>query len=333
LTKAKLIETLILLGNEFENAKRNEALINKAFSENQWFTPDFQIEMFNYWSTHLQRENLNKWLENYSFTNHPKNVGLILAGNIPLVGLHDLICILVSGHIAQIKPSSEDVTLIKWVTDTLLNLNPQLIHSFEYVERLNSCEALIATGSNNTARYFEYYFSSVPRLIRKNRNSLAVITGNETEEQLKELARDIFLYFGLGCRNISKLWIPKNYDFNKFFEAIESFNFLKNHNKYFNNYTYHKAILLMNLAPHLDNGFLLVKEDDRLSSPLGCLFYSIYTERFEIIDYIDNHKESIQIVLGHNDFIHEAIQFGHSQWPELDSYADDTDTLQFLNEL
>jgi len=333
LLKSELIETLVLLGKEFEVLKRNEALINKAHTENQWFTPDFQAVMMNYWSSQLQRENLNSWLNEYSYTDRPKNIGLIMAGNIPLVGLHDLICILCSGHFAMIKPSSEDTTLVKWVTDTLIKLNPALMHSFEYVDKLNTCEALIATGSNNTSRYFEYYFSSIPRLIRKNRNSLAVITGNETEAELQELAKDIFLYFGLGCRNVSKLWIPENYDFNKFFEALESFNFLKNHNKYFNNYTYHKAILLMNLAPHLDNGFLLVKEDSRLSSPLGCLFYSVYKERFDIIDYIDNQKDSIQIVLGDKNFISEALPFGQSQFPELNSYADEIDTLQFLNEL
>ncbi|MFM9943822.1 MAG: acyl-CoA reductase [Bacteroidia bacterium] len=310
-----------------------DPLLEKTNIHNNWFTPKWQLYALNYWAVQLKSENLTSWISRYKFTNRPKKIGLIMAGNIPLVGIHDLICILVSGHTALVKTSSEDTVLTPWIIEQLIQIDERFKTKIEIIEKMNTCDALIATGSNNTARYFEYYFNKIPKIIRKNRNSLAILTGHETDEELKLLANDIFTYFGLGCRNVSKLLVPENYDFNRFFEALESFNELLNHNKYYNNYTYHKAIFLMNIAPHLDNGFLIVKEDEKLSSPLGCLFYSIYKERNDIIEYIDMHKEAIQIVIGDPKFIHECNPFGQSQNPALNDYADDLDTLHFLNQL
>ena len=221
--------------------------------------------------------------------------------------------------------------LIRRFIEYLYSLNPKFKKRIEIIDKLNTCEALIATGSNNTARYFEYYFSAVPRIIRKNRNSIAVLTGKETKEDLLGLADDIFLYFGLGCRSVSKLLVSENYNFNTFFEAIEPYNTYVNHNKYYNNYTYHKAIFLMNIEKHLDNGFLLLKEDNKLASPLGCLFYTFYKDHNDIIEYIDRNKESIQVVIGNTDFINECVPYGQSQNPKLTDYADDVDTLEFLN--
>lgn len=333
MTQNIIISNLETLGKTLGKVKPGHSVLENARLENPWFTIESQLQALHYWSVQLNTENLSDWVENYIYAINPKKVGLVMAGNIPLVGFHDLICILLSGHEALVKLSSSDIVLTKYIIERLIDINPEIADRIEIIEKLNNCEALIATGSNNTARYFEYYFNSVPRIIRKNRNSIAILTGNESPEELSNLARDIFMYFGLGCRNVSKLLVPENYNFNTFFESLESFKDLIHHNKYYNNYTYHKALFLMNLEPHLDNGFLLLKEDEKLSSPLGCLFYSTYKERNDIIEYLDRHREQIQIVIGNSDFINECKPFGQSQNPKMNDYADDIDTLQFLNEL
>ena len=331
MTQNEIITALDLLGKKLLSISQDDPLLEKARIENQWFTIESQLNAIRYWGGQLNTKNLNDWLLNYTYTTSPKKVGVVMAGNIPMVGLHDLISIIVSGHIAMVKPSSEDTVLIRRFIEYLYSLNPKFKKRIEIIDKLNTCEALIATGSNNTARYFEYYFSAVPRIIRKNRNSIAVLTGKETKEDLLGLADDIFLYFGLGCRSVSKLLVPENYNFNTFFEAIEPYNTYVNHNKFYNNYTYHKAIFLMNIEKHLDNGFLLLKEDNKLASPLGCLFYSFYKDHNDVIEYIDRNKESIQVVIGNTDFINECVPYGQSQNPKLTDYADDVDTLEFLN--
>lgn len=333
LIQSEIIIALEKLGKKLSSITEEDYLIKKAHSENQWFTPNWQLFALNYWAGQLNQANLNHWVANYQFTNNPKKVGLIMAGNIPLVGMHDLISILISGNIALVKSSSDDKTLTPWIIEQLILIDPRFKEKIIEVEKLNSCEALIATGSNNTARYFEYYFSKVPKIIRKNRNSIAVLSGNETDEELAGLADDIFSYFGLGCRNVSKLMVPENYDFQRFFEALEKYKESVNHNKYYNNYTYHKALFLMNIAPHFDNGFLILKEDEKIASPLGCIFYSVYKERNDILEFIDLNRENIQIVIGNPNFIKECISFGQSQNPKIDNYADDMDTMKFLNQL
>lgn len=333
MTQEEIINAFAQLGTKLASISIDDPLLQKAHIHNKWFTPQWQLYALNYWSKRLNEKDLNDWVSNYNFSNTPKKVGLIMAGNIPLVGMHDLLCILLSGHKALIKPSSDDSVLTPWIISELVKINNRFENRIALVEKLNDCEALIATGSNNTARYFEHYFSSVPKIIRKNRNSIAILTGNETDEELGALANDIFVYFGLGCRNVSKLMVPEEYNFNRFFEALESYKDYGNHDKYFNNYTYHKAIFLMNIVPHLDNGFLLVKEDDKLSSPLGTLFTTPYKERNDIIEYLDKNRESIQIVIGNPEFIKEYIPFGQSQNPNLYEYADDIDTMKFLNQL
>ena len=332
----KLPDILLALekvGNSLRILQPGDALLNKAEVGNKWFTPESQMDAIHYWANVLNVETLSKWLTPYSFAHNAKKVGLVMAGNIPLVGLHDLLCVLVSGHKALVKPSSDDTILMTWLIEELIKADERLKDKIESVNRLNTCEALIATGSNNTSRYFDYYFKSVPRIIRKNRNSLAVLQGNETAEDLSLLADDIFMYFGMGCRNVSKLFVPEKYNFKTFFEAMEIYNASINHTKYYNNYTYHKALFLMNMEPHLDNGFLLLKEDDRLHSPLGCIFFSYYKERNEIIEYIDQLKESIQIVVGNPNYISECVPFGQSQYPKINEYADEIDTMHFLNHL
>lgn len=310
-----------------------DQLLNKAYLRNPWFTPEWQIFAFSYWASVLKSEDLSRLAEMSKFAEQPKKVGIITAGNIPLVGFHDILCVLLSGHSLAIKPSSDDPILTTWVVKKLLQIAPELSKRVNIVEKLNDCEALIATGTNNSARYFEYYFREVPRLIRRNRNSLAVVSGEESDEELKALGLDIFAYFGLGCRNVSKILFPENYQFSRFFEAIDSYHPVVNHNKYANNYTYHKALFLMNLEKHLDNGFLLLKEDQNMGSPLGCLFFDKYKDKSDVVNYIDNRKETIQIVISQDSFLPGSVAFGKSQFPKLTEFADNINTMDFMSTL
>ncbi|EHQ29418.1 hypothetical protein [Mucilaginibacter paludis] len=259
-------------------------------------------------------------------------VGLILAGNIPLVGFHDVLCVLASGNRALIKASSNDARLIKYILNLLVEIAPEFETRFSFVERLANFDAVIATGSNNTSRYFEYYFGKVPNIIRKNRNSVALLTGNETKEQLFMLGHDIFDFFGLGCRNVSKLLVPAGYDFVPFFEAIEPHQPIINHHKYNNNYDYNKSIYLVNGDKHLDNGFLLVKEDERLASPLAVLYFEYYDNLPAAVNRLADLSESIQCIVTHEAVAvsNQVVDFGKSQQPQLWDYADGVDTMAFL---
>ncbi|NUM32477.1 MAG: acyl-CoA reductase [Bacteroidetes bacterium] len=331
MVRDKIISSLNVLGNKFESIKPEDSVINQTHLENQWFVPQNTLLALKYWAQKLNYNELSNFSKNYSFNSSPKTIGLVAAGNIPLVGFHDLLCILLSGNICNIKLSASDTVLMKFAIDFLCNSNHDLIERINVVDKLNECNAYIATGSNNTARYFEYYFKSKPNIIRKNRNSVAVLTGNETDEDLKNLGFDIFSFFGLGCRNISKIFVPENYDFNKLFKNFENYRFVENHNKYFNNYVYHKAIFLMNGSKHFDNGFLLLKEDEGFYSPLSCLFYSFYKSIGEVEFKIKNNKDKIQIIVGENKL--GNINFGKSQEPELNDFADGIDTMQFLSKI
>ncbi len=333
MTQNEIIKALHQLGTLFESCKPEDDLINKAHIHNKWFTPEMQMAAFKNWAIQLTEAKLLEWASAYSFSDTPKSVGIIMAGNIPLVGLHDMICVLVSGHYALIKPSSDDSILTPWIIETLCGIDKRLGERIKQTEKLNTIEALIATGSNNSARHFNYYFKDKPKILRKNRNSVAILTGNESLNQLQDLGSDIFMYFGLGCRNISKLLVPESYNFDLFFEAIEPYNHCIHHHKYYNNYTYHKAIFLMNLTPHLDNGFLILKEDDKLASPLGCLFYERFSTTDGAIEYLQNNKEDIQISVGDEIFGLDCLAFGQSQNTALNDYADKVNTMKFLNEL
>ncbi len=306
-------------------------LIQQSQSYNGWFTEENVYFSLESWSKALTEENLSKWLENYDFSKvQPKNVGLILAGNIPLVGFHDLLSVLISGHNAIVKLSSNDQQLIKFMVDYLVALDNRFATKVTFVEgKLENFDAVIATGSNNTARYFEYYFNSKPNIIRKNRNSVAILTGNETKEELIALSEDIFRYFGLGCRNVSKLFIPKEYDFILFFEAMFTQGDVIHYEKYANNYDYNKAVFLMSNFKLLDNEFLLLKEDEGYASPIGSLFYEKYDSLDELHARLKNDEEKIQCIVSKELKSHH-IPFGKTQKPELWDYADNVDTLLFL---
>jgi hypothetical protein len=307
-------------------------LIELSQSHNGWFTTEQVYHSINSWANALTEENLNQWLSNYDFSKvQTKTVGLILAGNIPLVGFHDFLSVLISGHKVLVKTSSNDQHLIKFLAKYLIDINPEIENSITFTDgKLENFDAVIATGSNNTARYFEFYFKDKPSIIRKNRNSVAVLKGTESHEDLINLGEDIFRYFGLGCRNVSKFFVPRDYDFQPFFKAIFEYKDVIFYEKYSNNYDYNKAVFLMSNFKLLDNEFLTLKEDSSYSSPISSIFYEYYDDLDALKKQLENDAEQIQCVVS-NNLISNSIPFGKTQQPELWDYADNVDTLAFLS--
>src|SRR5690606_23283865 len=346
-TKIAFTELGKFLGqfSEEKSVKNSDVLYNDLFFnefltliENQkhhngWFIESEVYFSVQSWAEALTSENLDKWLSAYNFTEtEPKSVGLILAGNIPLVGFHDFLSVLVSGHKAVVKTSSNDQHLLPFLAKYLIRVEPSLEKRIEFVGKLENFDAVIATGSNNTARYFEYYFKVKPNIIRKNRNSVAVLDGNESEQDLIALGKDIFTYFGLGCRNVSKLFVPKGYEFEKFFKGMYEYREIINNQKYINNYDYNKAVFLMSNFLVLDNGFLVLKEDSSYSSPISSVFYEYYNDLNEINNKLEQDSEQIQCVVSHN-LIENSVDFGQTQLPKLWDYADNVDTISFLTKI
>lgn len=310
------------------------SLITLSQSHNGWFTPEQVLFSIQSWAKALTEDNLNHWLSNYDFSKtEPKKVGLVLAGNIPLVGFHDFLSVLISGHDVLVKTSSNDQHLLKFLAKYLISIQPKLNSKITFIEgKLEDFDAVIATGSNNTARYFEYYFKDKPNIIRKNRNSVAVLNGTETFEDLVGLGLDIFRYFGLGCRNVSKLFVPKGYNFDNFFKAMYEYRDVIQYEKYANNYDYNKAVFLMSNFQLLDNEFLTIKEDTSYASPISSVFYEFYENLEEITTLLNADAEQIQCVVSKN-LIPNSVAFGQTQQPRLWDYADNVDTLAFLNSL
>ncbi len=358
--KIYLIDRLSELGNKLTNPDDQLLeLIEGEHHYNAWFTPHNTVNAVKAIGNMLNRVDLARWLglsqesrvegqesEDLRSSTNQKvspsggdlegaSVGLVLAGNIPLVGFHDVLCVLASGHHALIKASSQDARLIKHILNLLVEIAPEFNNCYTFVDRLEGFDAVIATGSNNTSRYFEYYFGKVPNIIRKNRSSIALLTGNETREQLFMLGHDIFDFFGLGCRNVSKLLVPADYNFVPFFESIEPHQPIINHHKYNNNYDYNKSIYLVNGDKHLDNGFLLVKEDERLASPLAVLYFEYYNDLSSAQARLSALSENIQCIVTTAPVTvnNQMVNFGGSQRPKLWDYADGVNTMEFLRNL
>jgi hypothetical protein len=305
--------------------------IKLANEHNGWFTNENILYSLENWSNALTNSDIKAFTSNYHFNNiEAKKVAIIMAGNIPLVGFHDFFCVLISGHKVLVKQSSNDKHLLPFLAKYLEQVSTGFKGKITFTEtKLETFDAVIATGSDNTARYFEYYFKGKPSIIRKNRNSVAVLTGNEAEAQLSELSNDIFRYYGLGCRNVSKLFVPQNYDFEGFFKAMYAWHPIINEAKYANNYDYNKAVYLMSEFDMLENGFLMIKEDASYASPIATVFY----EHFETIENLkkklESDSENIQCIVS-NCLIENEIAFGDTQNPKLWDYADGVDTLDFL---
>ncbi|MDN3675902.1 acyl-CoA reductase [Flavobacterium paronense] len=329
-----------------EQRKKNDVLHNDLYfdtfkdllqlsqSHNGWFTTEQVYFAVQSWAEALTAENLNKWLSEYDLTEvKPKTVALILAGNIPLVGFHDFLSVLIAGHKVLVKASSNDQHLIQFLANYLISVEPKLSYYISFTDgKLENFDAIIATGSNNTARYFEFYFKDKPSIIRKNRNSVAVLNGNESHDDLVNLGEDIFRYFGLGCRNVSKLFVPKDYSFEGFFKAIYEYKDVIYYEKYSNNYDYNKAVFLMSNFKLLDNEFLTLKEDTSYASPISSVFYEYYEDIADLQMRLKSEAEKIQCVVS-NDLIPNSISFGQTQQPKLWDYADNVDTLRFLASL
>ncbi len=294
---------------------------------NGWFTEKEVLFSFRSWGEALTKVNLEKWLSDYEIKEDiTRSIAIIMAGNIPMVGLHDLISVYILGGKAKAKLSSDDNVLIPALVKVLALFDTNVEESIQFIPfKLEGFDAVIATGSNNTARYFETYFGKYPNIIRKNRTSVALLNGNESKEELEHLANDVFQYYGLGCRNVTKLFLPKGYDLDLIFGAFFNHIYVTQNNKYANNYDYHKAVYLMEQEEMIENGFLLMKEDKSLHSPIGMLFYEFYDDKENVETYLKENESKIQCVVAQ-----DQTPFGRSQQPQLWDYADNIDVIDFL---
>lgn len=322
----RLLELNDLLNKENENLVQ---CVGLAEIKNKWFTQENIWQMINAIKTnYLEPSKLNQWMDSYTLNELNTSVGIICAGNIPLVGFHDILCAFVVNAPTQVKLASKDEVLMKFIIEQLQTLD--ITWQVEIVNRLQNYKAVVATGSDNSHRYFEQYFQSVPNILRSNRNSIAIITGDETAHELDLLSHDVLAYFGLGCRNVSKIFLPEGFDVTTLFTHFDNFKEYVNHNLYKDNYDYNRTLLLMNLDKHLANDFIIAKEDDNLHSRLATIHYSFYKNTEEVQDYIIENYENIQVVVSRPSTFWESVDFGQAQKPSLSDYADNIDTLDFL---
>ena len=330
------VTALAALGKHIRALKPRETteVVDKATAYNPWFTkPNIEYALSGI-LLFLDKETLEKFADRYTFKEGNKTVGIVMAGNVPLVGFHDLLCVLLAGHNAMVKLSSKDEVLPRFILDQLEEVAPALAERITIVDKLQNFDAIIATGSNNTSRYFEYYFNKYPNILRKNRSSVAVLTGEEGHEELEALADDMLLYFGLGCRNISKILIPHNFKFEPLFNALKKYQDIINHNKYSNNYDYYKSVFLVNREPFLDTGFILFKEDRQLISPISVIYFEYYNDLGQAEKYLEDNKEQIQVAVASDTAaISGTVPPGKAQLPEIDDFADRVNTMKFLAEL
>jgi hypothetical protein len=305
-----------------------EAAKNQAKTENGWFTHEFiELAIKNIVNSFLNPPLLANWIGRYNIPDEqhkPKNIGLIMAGNIPLVGFHDFLSVFISGHRQSIKPSSKDTMLIRHLADKMLTFNSGTGQLICFVEMMKGCDAYIATGSNNSARYFDYYLAKYPRLIRRNRSSAAILNGKESDNDLKGLADDVCQYFGLGCRNVSKIFVPKDYDFTPLLQAFGKYSWMAEHHKYRNNYDYQLTLLILNKQYYMTDGTVLLVENKGLFSPISVLNFEYYSNQADVLAGI-KQDEGLQCLIGQ-----DYLPFGKAQQPGLEDYADGADTLEFL---
>lgn len=326
----KRVDLLVRLGDYILSDHESwQQAKERAYRQNGWFIPDFiNIATTAIATEFLQKNKLQQWIDQYQVpaeNNSPKNVGIIMAGNIPLVGFHDFLCTFLTGHRQTIKTSSKDDVLIKHIVQQLHQWDAGTEPLISFSELPKGCDAYIATGSNNSARYFDYYFSKYPHIIRRNRTSVAILTGQESREELDKLADDVYLYFGLGCRNVTKIYVPKDYDFVPLLNSFRKYHYLSEHNKYKNNYDYNLALFILNKQYYMSNDSILLHENKAFFSPISCLNYEFYTDIQQLLPGLQKEQE-IQCIVSRSG----ATPFGEAQQPCLTDYADGMDTLQFL---
>ncbi|MFN0081085.1 MAG: acyl-CoA reductase [Ferruginibacter sp.] len=299
----------------------------QAFYKNGWFTTDFiQHAAKTIAQNFLSKEALEKWVAYYHIDDNmtPKNIGIVMAGNIPMVGFHDMLCVFISGHYQTIKLSSKDDVLLKHLARFLYSIDNEIQNYISFAEMLKGCDAYIATGGNSAAKSFTEYFGKYPNIIRKNRTSVAILTGTETDEQLKLLAHDIHLYFGLGCRNVTKLYVPEEYNFEGLLKSFEDYKYFGEHHKYRNNYDYNLSIILLNNVYYMTNEATILTENTQLFSPISQLYFEYYNNLENMVEQLKNNND-VQCITGNN-----FVSFGKAQTPDLFTYADGEDTMQFL---
>ncbi|MEM9991250.1 MAG: acyl-CoA reductase [Bacteroidota bacterium] len=330
------IDTLVALGKHLSSEDEYlKAVMSRSQYNNGWFTIENQtLAAHSIADNFLQREALEAWANYYAVTEpaQRKRVGIVAAGNIPLVGFHDMLSVFLVGHTTVFKPSDKDKYLLPYVfTKAIKDINPDAAKYVEQVERLRDFDAVIATGSNNTARYFEAYFGKYPNIIRKNRNAVAILDGNETKEELVALGQDVFQYFGLGCRNVSKLYVPENYDFVPLLEALHEYKEIVLNSKYKNNFDYHYAVYMLNRMEYKANGCVMLRENEAIASPIANLYYEHYEDVTSLKKHLAERSEEIQMLVGKYevDGLRQA-DFGKAQQPHLRDYADGVDTIAFL---
>ncbi len=337
MTLTERIEALVKLGDHLQGEDDFlRAVMKRTLFHNPWFTLDNQEKAVRAIADYfLDRKKLERWLEPYDLPepDHPKKVGIVMAGNLPLVGFHDLLCVFVAGHRSCIKLSEKDKYLLPYLLSVLKRIDERTAGYFEVVEKLTGFEAVIATGSNNSARYFEAYFGKYPHIIRRNRNAVGVLTGEESREELLALGEDIFEYFGLGCRNVAKVYVPEGYDFEPLMKALHEFRQIILHEKYKHNFDYHFAVYSINKMPFLNNGCIILTENNSLQSHIGGLYYEYFRDLEAVESELEQRKEEIQCVVSKPGLFRDAIPFGQAQHPELWDYADGVDTLAFLASL
>lgn len=306
-------------------------LLKDSYQHNSWFTENNLKLSLNNWSAELNKKNIENWLKNYKIElKSSKTVAIIMAGNVPIVGFHDLMCSLILGFKCIVKLSSDDKILIPLIVKFIQSRFDGFKEKVFFESNiLKNFDAVIATGSNNSHKYFEYYFGKYPNLLRKTRHSVAVLNGNESDSELAMLSNDVFDYFGLGCRSVSKIFIPKGYDLDLLFNAFYMKRFVIDHNKYANNYDYNKAVYLMSEEKFYDNGFVILKEEKKLGSPIACVYFEYYDDLVQVQNIIKINNQNIQCVVS-NEKIFNGISFGTTQCPKLSDYADNVDTLKFL---
>lgn len=312
-----------------------ELLVDIAYQYNGWFTPENVTKALGGIALMLKEDDLIQFSGQITEPANPKRVAVIMAGNIPAVGFHDMMCVLLSGNNILIKASSDDPALITFLVGMLIYFEPDFAPFVNFSDgKLTNFDAVIATGSNNTAKHFEFYFGKYPNIIRKNRTSIAIITGKESAEELKELGKDVFYYYGLGCRNVSKLYVPKNYKFDLLFEAMYDYKYVLDNKKYNNNYEYNRAIYLLDLVPFLDNNFLMITENTSLHAPTSVLFFEYYTNETALVENIMPIKDNLQCIVSKFEINGlKTLRFGCTQEPSIFDFADDVNTLEFLNQI
>ena len=325
------------INNNLESLEKNkfDKAINESILHNSFFSKKNILKSLLSWSNVLTKKSIHNFLSNYliKIKKREKKIAIIMAGNIPLVGFHDFFCVIISGNFAVIKLSSKDSHLFKFILSFLVKENPDFDTKFDVVEsKLQIFDAVIATGNNISANQFELYFKKYPKIIRKNRHSIAILNGNETKKEIELLANDIFYYYGLGCRNVSKIFIPNNYNLDILFKSFVLWNEVINKNSYSNNYNYYRAIYLLNKEVFFDNGFVLLKESEKIGSPVGTIYFEYYKSDNQIKEMIKKNNEKIQCIVSNNNYP-KTIKFGETQMPNLNDFADDIDTFNFLLKL